>query len=303
MRSSVREFLCSEAMHHLGVPTTRALSLVGTGEPVVRDMFYDGNARQELRAIVCRVSPSFVRFGNFEIFSYRRDESRLRMLADFVIRNHFPSLGEPGEEAYVEWIRQVGLRTVETVLGWMRVGFVHGVMNTDNLSILGHTIDYGPYGWLEGFDPGWTPNTTDFSTRRYCFGRQPRVAMWNLFCLANAVYPLVGKPEPIKEALEDVQASLERASLEMVSAKLGLSVHSENDALWEQLESALQLSETDMTLFFRGLSSVPIDPDATDEQLLDPISDAIYVPDSWEKSARARRCWIGCGHTFNGPKR
>ena len=111
--------------------------------------------------------------------------------------------------------------------------------------------------------------------------------MWNLFCLANAVYPLVGKPEPIKEALEDVQASLERASLEMVSAKLGLSVHSENDALWEQLESALQLSETDMTLFFRGLSSVPTDASATDEQLLEPLSDAIYVPDSWEKSARA----------------
>ncbi|MGE3163231.1 MAG: protein adenylyltransferase SelO family protein, partial [Burkholderiales bacterium] len=155
LRSSLREFLCSEAMHCLGVPTTRALSLVGTGEAVVRDMFYDGNPEAEPGAVVCRVAPSFLRFGNFQIHAAHGEEALLKRLLDYTIRHFYPGL------SYAEWYREVCRRTARLISDWMRLGFVHGVMNTDNMSILGLTIDYGPYGWLEGYDPSWTPNTTD----------------------------------------------------------------------------------------------------------------------------------------------
>ncbi|NRA34917.1 MAG: YdiU family protein, partial [Polyangiaceae bacterium] len=169
MRSSVREFLCSEAMFHLGVPTTRALSLVSTGDAVVRDVLYDGNAKPEPGAIVCRVAPSFLRFGNFELFASRGDETTLRQLTNYTLRHFFPQLLtpemiagtiEPGKDEIAAMFSEVCLSTAIMVNHWMRVGFVHGVMNTDNMSILGLTIDYGPYGWLEDFDPTWTPNTT-----------------------------------------------------------------------------------------------------------------------------------------------
>ena len=191
LRSSVREFMCSEAMHHLGVPTTRALSLVSTGESVVRDMFYDGHPQAEPGAIVCRVAPSFVRFGNFEILAAHQELDALKRLADYVIATHFPELGAPSAEAYARWFEEICRRTAVMIAEWMRVGFVHGVMNTDNMSILGLTIDYGPYGWLEGFDPGWTPNTTDAGGRRYRYGNQPQIAQWNLVRLANALFPLI----------------------------------------------------------------------------------------------------------------
>ena len=161
LRSSIREFLCSEAMHHLGVPTTRALSLVTTGEEVVRDMLYDGNPRPEPGAIVCRVAPSFIRFGNFELFASRGDHETLRRLADFIIATEFPHIEDPGPQRYVSLLGEIGERTADMIVEWLRVGFVHGVMNTDNMSILGLTIDYGPYGWLDDYDPDWTPNTTD----------------------------------------------------------------------------------------------------------------------------------------------
>ena len=172
LRSSLREFLCSEAMHHLGVPTTRALSLVATGEPVVRDMFYDGHPRDEPGAVVCRVAPSFMRFGNFEIHAARDDHDTLRRLVDFTIARYYPGI-DRGDVAELVRTRSCSARR-GMVADWMRVGFVHGVMNTDNMSILGLTIDYGPYGWLEPFDLDWTPNTTDASGRRYRFGNQPR---------------------------------------------------------------------------------------------------------------------------------
>jgi len=170
MRSSVREFLCSEAMHHLGVPTTRALSLVGTGDAVMRDMFYNGNVKPEPGAIVCRVAPSFIRFGNFEIFSSRDDIENLRKLTDFVIETQFEEIDVLDPDKYVLFLNEVVSRTAEMVVEWMRVGFVHGVMNTDNMSILGLTIDYGPYGWLDNYDPDWTPNTTDAAQKRYRYG-------------------------------------------------------------------------------------------------------------------------------------
>ena len=201
LRSSVREFLCSEAMYHLGVPTTRALSLVLTGEQVVRDMFYDGNPKEEPGAVVCRVAESFTRFGSFQIFSARGEIQVLQQLLDFTIRTDFPHLGEPTKEVYVKWFEEVCRTTAEMIVHWMRVGFVHGVMNTDNMSILGLTIDYGPYGWLEDYDSNWTPNTTDAVGRRYCFGNQPQIALWNLAQLGNAMLPLVDSPEPLEQGL------------------------------------------------------------------------------------------------------
>lgn len=170
LRSSIREFLCSEAMHHLGVPTTRALSLVATGEGVVRDMFYDGNPREEPGAVVCRVASSFIRFGNFELPSSRGDHALLEKLVDFTIARDFPGIEGGTEVKRACWFAAVCARTATMVAHWMRVGFVHGVMNTDNMSILGLTIDYGPYGWIDDFDPDWTPNTTDAQGRRNRFG-------------------------------------------------------------------------------------------------------------------------------------
>src|SRR5437764_3645638 len=187
LRSSLREFLCSEAMHWLGVPTTRGLSLVGTGEAVIRDMFYDGNPEPEPGAIVCRVAPSFLRFGNFQILAANNEPDGLRRLADYVVRNYY--------SAEENWFHELCRRTGALMADWMRLGFVHGVMNTDNMSILGLTIDYGPYGWLEGYDPAWTPNTTDAQGRRYCYGNQPHIAHWNLARLAEALLPIVPREE------------------------------------------------------------------------------------------------------------
>jgi uncharacterized protein YdiU (UPF0061 family) len=257
LRSSLREFLCSEAMHHLGVPTTRALSLVATGESVVRDMFYDGNPQAEPGAIVCRVAPSFIRFGSFEIFAQRNDYDLLRQLADYTITTDFPALGASGLDTYAAWFNEVCRRTALMIVHWMRVGFVHGVMNTDNMSILGLTIDYGPYGWLENYDPHWTPNTTDAEGRRYRFGQQPQIALWNLVQLANALYPLFNDVAPLEAGIALYKETYEREWLRMMRNKLGLaSAGTEDLALITQLLSAFSHTETDMTLFFRHLADV-----------------------------------------------
>ena len=225
LRSSIREFLCSEAMHHLGVPTTRALSLIQTGEQVMRDMMYDGNAEFEPGAVVCRVSPSFVRFGNFQLFAARDELDELRALTNFVIQQHFPHLlGDlelESPELVAAFFDAVCQRTVRMVVEWMRVGFVHGVMNTDNMSILGLTIDYGPYGWLDDYDPDWTPNTTDAQHRRYRYGQQANVALWNCYQLANALYPLVNNSQPLEASLEAFQASYQSEWHSMMASKLG----------------------------------------------------------------------------------
>ena len=182
LRSSVREFLCSEAMHHLGVPTTRALSLVATGEQVMRDMFYDGHPKAEPGAIVCRVAPSFIRFGNFELPASRGDVALLEQLIDFTIRARFPGAarGEGEQRCARTGSRRSASAPRAMVAHWMRVGFVHGVMNTDNMSILGLTIDYGPYGWIDDFDPTGRPTPPMPGQRRYRFGQQPQIAYWNL---------------------------------------------------------------------------------------------------------------------------
>lgn len=283
LRSSVREFLCSEAVYHLGVPTTRALSLCTTGEGVVRDMFYDGRPATEPGAVVCRVAPSFVRFGSFEILAANGETDLLRSLADHVIGRDFPHLGAPSVDAYLAWYREVVARTADLMVDWQRVGFVHGVMNTDNLSVLGLTIDYGPYGWLEDYDPNWTPNTTDRSGRRYRYGHQPEVGWWNLVQLANAIYPLIGEVEPLQDAVEDFRTRFEAGWDRALAAKLGLRDRRPDvDAdlatdLWEVLQSA----ETDMTVFFRDLADVSVDDadSAPDRSVIEPVLDAYYRPD------------------------
>ncbi|PKG52363.1 protein adenylyltransferase SelO [Olleya sp. 1-3] len=255
LRSSVREYLCSEAMYHLGVPTTRALSLALSGDQVLRDVMYNGNPDYEKGAIVSRISPSFLRFGSFEILASRQDTETLKTLVDYTINTHFTHLGTPNKHAYVQFFNEVAMRSLDMVIHWQRVGFVHGVMNTDNLSILGLTIDYGPYGWLEGFEPGWTPNTTDNQNKRYQYGAQPDIVLWNLYQLANALYPLIEEAEGLEAVLANYAQQKDIQYLQMMRSKIGLSSEEQLDAnLIQELEDCLQLTETDMTIFFRNLS-------------------------------------------------
>ena len=306
LRSSVREFMCSEAMHYLGVPTTRALSLVGTGESVVRDMFYNGNPQAEPGAIVCRVAPSFVRFGNFEILAAHKEIDALKRLADYVVVRHFPEYlsgsEAPSAATYARWFEEICRRTATLMVEWMRVGFVHGVVNTDNMSILGLTIDYGPYGWLEGFDPRWTPNTTDAQGRRYCYGQQPQIAQWNLVRLANALYPLIDDKAPLEQALGVYAETYERGAGRMMAEKLGLASldHEGDDKLLDDVFELLQQVETDVTLFFRLLSGLPqhtvaarsreptpqtgdraASAAAADKALVEPLRRAFYAEDAF----------------------
>jgi len=255
LRSSIREYLCAEAMFYLGVPTTRSLSLSLSGDTVLRDVLYNGNPEYEKGAIVARVSPSFIRFGNFEIFAARNDTKNLKILTDYTIKHHFPHLGAPSKETYLQFFKEVTTRTLDMIIAWQRVGFVHGVMNTDNMSILGLTIDYGPYGWLEGFDFGWTPNTTDRQNKRYRYGNQPNIGLWNLYQLANALYVLIEDVPALEAILKAYEVDFEQKSLQMMKGKLGLFSSDANDVkLLQDLEDNLQLAETDMTLFFRNLS-------------------------------------------------
>jgi uncharacterized protein YdiU (UPF0061 family) len=281
LRSSVREFLCSEAMFHLGVPTTRALSLVTTGEAVLRDMFYDGHPKMEPGAIVTRLAPSFTRFGNFQIHSSRNETALLKQLVDYTIQTDFPELGAPSPEVYLEWFNTVCTTTADMIVHWMRVGFVHGVMNTDNMSILGLTIDYGPYGWLENYDPSWTPNTTDAQGRRYCFGNQPDIALWNLGQLANAIHPLVGEVDALTRSLEAYRNRFQEGWHTMMTQKLGLTQFKpETDPeLITALLALLALVETDMTLFFRHLATVDPAKAVTPEDFMD----AYYRPEQLTK--------------------
>jgi len=295
LRSSLREFLCSEAMFHLGVPTTRALSLVSTGERVVRDILYDGHPRYEPGAVVCRVAPSFLRFGNFELLAAREEHELLRELLAYTIGTHYPELGDPrAPSTHLALLEEVCRRTAVMIVHWMRVGFVHGVMNTDNMSILGLTLDYGPYGFVEPYDPGFTPNITDASGRRYRFENQPGIAQWNLLRLANALYALFDAPEPLEQALRVYGETLETGLRAMFAQKLGLrSFHAEphlhgdqvlppDQELVNDLSRALGAAEIDFTIFYRKLADVgapDLPEDPGDEQLLAPLAEAYYQPE------------------------
>lgn len=295
LRSSVREFLCSEAMHHLGVPTTRALSLVLTGDSVIRDMFYDGNPRSEPGAVVCRVAPSFTRFGHIQMLAARNETELLRRFLDFTIETDFPHLlnSDDGNVSdmtrYLRWFDEVCELTIDMVVHWMRVGFVHGVMNTDNMSVLGLTIDYGPYGWIDDYNPEWTPNTTDAGQGRYRFGLQPIIAGWNLVQLANAIAPVVGAAEPLEEILSRYERRYQRKWGQMMAGKLGLRrfAGDPDKALFDELDQLLQARETDMTLFFRQLAEFrPADSDC---HLEDVLAEAFYGELSGEEREDYRK--------------
>ncbi|WP_375239722.1 YdiU family protein [Aurantibacter sp.] len=286
LRSSIREYLCSEAMYYLGIPTTRALSLALSGDQVLRDVLYNGNPEYEKGAIVCRVSPSFLRFGSFEVLAAKHDLDSLKKLVDFTIISHYPELIEStkpnnaiiDKNTYSAFFNEVANRSLEMVIEWQRVGFVHGVMNTDNMSILGLTIDYGPYGWLEGYDLGWTPNTTDNQNKRYRFGAQVDVVLWNLYQLANALYPLIKEAEGLETTLQNFAETSKIAYLDMMRSKLGLKLKEKSDiGLINSLEDCLQLTETDMTIFFRNLASFNSEEPNTWKKT---INDAFYTPEA-----------------------
>ena len=287
LRSSIREHLCSEAMFHLGVPTTRSLSLSLTGDQVRRDMMYDGNPAYEKGAIVCRLAPSFIRFGNFEILASRNDHNTLKTLTDYTISHFYSDITTKGPQKYLDFLVKVRDNTIDMIVHWQRVGFVHGVMNTDNMSILGLTIDYGPYGWVEGYDHHFTPNTTDNQHKRYRFGNQAYIGMWNLYKLANALYGLIDDVKPIQQILEAYEALYTNKYEEMMLEKLGLSNSKDSLQLIEDLEKTLHLTETDSTIFFRTLSHVS--KDFTPRETLSKIKTAFYsyplkssIENQWE---------------------
>ena len=214
LRSSIREFLCSEAMHALSIPTTRALSLTASPAPIYRE-------EVETAAVVCRAAPSFIRFGHFEHFAARDQLTELRQLADFVIDRYYPECRSTAGSPYAALLRTVAERTAEMLAHWQAVGFCHGVMNTDNMSILGLTIDYGPFQFMDGFDPNHISNHSD-SQGRYAFRQQPQVAYWNLFCLGQALHPLIGEEDATVAAIEAYRPRFSAAFAALMRRKLGL---------------------------------------------------------------------------------
>ena len=257
LRSSIREFICSEAMYHLGIPTTRALSLVTTGEDVLRDIMYDGRPEFEPGAIVCRVAESFIRFGSFQIHAMNGDYDTLVKLINYTMKHHFPDFSIENDDEVVKWLKKIAEETALMIANWMRVGFVHGVMNTDNMSIHGLTIDYGPYGWLEDFNPNWTPNTTDSKSKRYTFANQPQIGAWNLARLLESMSSIMDEPERLNEVLEFYYLAFEKYNNIMWANKLGLHEFCIGDeSLIMELITILKDSEIDMTIFFRLLSSI-----------------------------------------------
>jgi len=288
LRSSLREFLCSEAMHHLGIPSTRALSLIATGESVMRDMLYDGNPALEPGAVVCRVAPSFTRFGNFEILAARGEHALLRRLIDFTIDRDFPQINRRSADYFAIWFRLICERTARLVVEWLRVGFVHGVMNTDNMSIIGLTLDYGPYGWVDNFDPGWTPNTTDAEWRRYSLAQQPPVARWNLERLADALAAVAPSRVCLNDGLEHFDATLQNSLSSMLAGKFGLLEWKEEDAaLTADIFELMQRAEVDMTEFFRALANVS--GQAPDSDIL---RSAFYREPLYQSHSESFNAWL-----------
>ncbi len=259
LRSSIREFLCSEAMHGLGVPTTRALCITGSDTPVYRET-------AETAAVLTRLAPSFVRFGHFEHFSSNGEHEQLKTLADYVIDRHYPECRAPenqGGKVYAALLEAVSARTAELMAQWQALGFCHGVMNTDNMSILGLTIDYGPFQFLDGYDPNHICNHSD-NLGRYAFNRQPRIAYWNLFCLAQALLPLIEEQELAVQALEPFKTLFAQQLERRMLAKLGLT-HPEmtastaDNTLIEDLLQLLAKERVDYTIFWRRLSHAVAD--------------------------------------------
>ncbi len=270
LRSSIREFLCSEAMHALGIPTTRALAIVGSDHPVYRE-------DEETAALVTRLAPSLVRFGSFEVFYYRNQVEAIRHLADYVIARYYPEL-KGLADPYPEFLRQVSLRTAELMAQWQAVGFSHGVMNTDNMSILGLTLDYGPFGFLDAFDPGYVCNHSD-TAGRYAFDQQPDVAAWNLTKLAQALVPLMSV-ETASQAIGEYPQAFGRAYLARMATKLGLAPGGDTVPLIMDALQLLAVNRVDYTIFLRRLCDFDSRPGALNTPLRDLFPDRAGF-DAW----------------------
>ncbi|RLJ17063.1 YdiU family protein [bacterium endosymbiont of Escarpia laminata] len=285
LRSTIREYLCSEAMHGLGIPTTRALCMIGSSEQVYRENIEDG-------AMLLRLAPSHVRFGSFEVFYYRNQFHRIRELADYVIRFHYPDL-ESTESPYAGLLERVIKRTAKLIAQWQLVGFAHGVMNTDNMSILGLTLDYGPFGFLDAYDPDYICNHSDH-TGRYAFNQQPRIGLWNLSCLAQALLPLLNENDPeaaaerARELLQIYDPELRLAYARGMRAKLGLRETKPEDAkLAEDLLQIMARQRVDYTRLFRALSGVRANDANSDNQSRDLFMDRAAI-DPWLERYRVR---------------
>ena len=286
LRSSIREFICSEWMHYLGVPTTRALSLLSTGDEVLRDMFYDGNPQLEKGAIVARLSRSFIRFGNFELLAARGELETLKKLLIYCI-NENPEMenistnlsNSEFKKQTVSFFNWVCKKTADLIVQWMQLGFVHGVMNTDNMSIMGLTIDYGPFGWLESYDENWTPNTTDLPGRRYCYGKQPEIAFWNLYQLANALHQLDIEEGFLVKCLDDYKDRYIETWRKTFVRKLGFNHYlgKKHDVLINSLIQIFKQYQVDWTIFFRKLSSIELEiNEETKEKNFEIIKESCY---------------------------
>nr|WP_277187549.1 YdiU family protein [Caballeronia sp. BR00000012568055] len=290
LRSSIREFLCSEAMHHLGIPTTRALALIGSDLPVRRESI-------ETAAIVTRVAPSFVRFGHFEHFYSNDRIGELKTLADHVIDRFYPQC-KAADDPYLALLDEVLKRTAELIVEWQGVGFCHGVMNTDNMSILGLTIDYGPFGFIDGFNAHHICNHSD-TQGRYAYARQPQVGYWNLFCLAQALVPLMGAHLPeegrAEKVVEEAQKVMEHykttfgpALERKMRAKLGLETERDDDAkLANALFDIMHANRADFTLTFRNLAKLSKHDASHDAPVRDLFLDRAAF-DAWAVQYRER---------------
>ena len=282
LRSSIREFLCSEAMHGLGIPTTRALAIVGSPDKVLRE-------EVETAAVVTRVAPSFLRFGHFEHFAALGRHEELKQLADHAIANHFPELLSlpQGAEQYLGMLETVVYRTAALLAHWQSVGFCHGVMNTDNMSLLGLTIDYGPFQFLDGFDPAHICNHSDHQGR-YAYARQPQIAFWNLYCLGQALLPLIQDQDATVKAL-DVYKTIYPAQLDLrMTAKLGLQQVKVGDhELIDAVFRLLTTERTDYTIFWRRLSQAMAGyAQYRQSSAFDGVGDMFIEPTAWQ-------AWLG----------
>jgi uncharacterized protein YdiU (UPF0061 family) len=279
LRSSIREFLCSEAMAGLGIPTSRALCVIGTDMRVMRETVETG-------AVTTRMAPTFVRFGSFEHWYYRDRQEDLKTLADYVIDRFYPELGAAANR-YQALLSEVTRRTARLIAQWQAVGFMHGVMNTDNMSILGLTIDYGPFGFMEAFDAGHICNHSD-QQGRYSYRMQPGIGEWNCYALGQALLPLIGDVDNTQAALEIYKPEYRKALDDLLHAKLGLQARQENDGkLFDDMFAMLQGSHVDFTLFFRRLGNLQIENQAADEPLRDLFIDRPAF-DAWAVQYRAR---------------
>ena len=279
LRSSIREFLCSEAMAGLGIPTSRALCIVGSDMRVLREM-------PETSAVVTRMAPSFVRFGSFEHWFYNDKPAELKQLADYVLEKNYPELSESANP-YQALLREITVRTAELVAQWQAVGFMHGVLNTDNMSVLGQTLDYGPFGFMEAYDPAHICNHTD-QQGRYSYRMQPRIGEWNCYALGQAMVSLIGSVEETQEALSVYTPSFDSKMAALWNAKLGLrSTELGDSELVESLLTILARSRVDFSLFFRRLSSLKLDNPSLDSAVRDLFLDRSSF-DTWAINYRQR---------------